>query len=78
MAEASQNYFLASAIEEALAAVFLPPPIGSLETWRKASERLRLDLFAAIDQRRELEAEAALDAILDADRARLRSLPKVA
>jgi len=78
VAEASQNYFLARALEDALAAVFLPPPVGSLEAWCKSSERLRQDLLTAIEQRDEPEAEAALEAILDADRARLRSLPKVA
>ena len=61
-----------------LAAVFLPPPVGSIETWRNSSERLRQDLFAAIEQRHEPAADAALEAILNADRTRLRSLPKVA
>jgi DNA-binding FadR family transcriptional regulator len=78
LAEASQNTHFVHAVEEALAAEFLPLVQGPLPEMRRASEALRERLLEAIESRDEESADEIICEMIDRDRSRIRSAAKVA
>ncbi|WP_441710427.1 FadR/GntR family transcriptional regulator [Hyphomicrobium sp. 2TAF46] len=77
VSEATQNSFLVQAIEDATAAAFMPLVQTQIESARTASAQLRSSLLDAIDDRADVEAEAAIEKIIEHDWARLRALAKL-
>lgn len=78
VAAASQNLHFQHAVEEALAATSLPLVAGSMLQLRDNSQTLHATLLDAIEKRSAEAAETAALGIVERDRARFRSLAKVA
>lgn len=73
VAEASGNRFLASALEEALASLFLPLPEGDLERERQHSLTARAAVVNALHERDSRAAGAMMQTAIELDRRRLPS-----
>jgi GntR family transcriptional repressor for pyruvate dehydrogenase complex len=78
LGEASQNAHFVHAIEEALAAEFVPLAQGPLPETRRASEDLREKLVEAIESRDEASADELVGEMIARDRIHVRSLARVA
>ncbi|MBZ9761689.1 GntR family transcriptional regulator [Mesorhizobium sp. CA8] len=74
VAEATQNVFLAHAIEEAWAATFAPKPPGAIQTERHVSREIAAELVDAIEERSEDRAEAAIVRALERDSKQISSV----
>lgn len=70
-AQASNNQFLESSLEEALVTLFLPLPAGELLNEQKQSLMLREHVVEAIRERRELDAEHRMKIVVEVDQSRL-------
>lgn len=77
MSEATQNPLLVHAIEDATAAAFMPLIQSDIESARVISADLRVALLTAVEDRDDVKAEAAIDAIIEHDWSRLRALAKL-
>lgn len=69
--QASNNRFLASSLEDALASLFLPLPSGDLAKERGESLMLRERVVAAILERGEAEAEHRMQIVVEVEQRRL-------
>jgi GntR family transcriptional repressor for pyruvate dehydrogenase complex len=69
--QASNNRFLASGLEEALASLFLPLPSGDFQREQAESLMLRERVTEAIRERREADAEQRMKVVAEIDRRRL-------
>lgn len=78
LATASHNLHFVHAVEEALAASVLPLVSGGIADARSASEALRREILGAVENRQSSEAERLVMQVIERDRDRFRSLPKVA
>lgn len=77
VAETSQNTLLASATEDALTAMLLPSAPALHAGGQSESVAVRMAVLQAVRARDADRAEAAMRALLDSERGRLKALPKV-
>lgn len=71
VAQASNNQFFATSIEDSLVSLFLPLPNGDLDSERSRSLMLRERVVEAIRERREAEAENRMRVVVEIDQSRL-------
>lgn len=69
--QASNNRFLASGLEDALASLFLPLPSGDLAKDQGESLMLRERVVEAVRDRRETEAEHRMQIVVEVEQRRL-------